>query len=69
MPAPFDNPAVHRFHRRTSRPDNTGRKRFRADQQIEKALGLGGLDVLRYSGLPLLRRTDTVTHESWPWSG
>ena len=66
MPAPFDNPAAHPFHRRTSRPDNTGHERFRAGQQIEKALRLGGLDVLRYSGLPLLRRTDTVTHESWP---
>ena len=42
---------------------------FRADQQIEKALGIGGLGVLRYSGLPVLRGAGTVTHESWPWSG
>ena len=36
---------------------------------LEKALDIGGLDVLRYSGLPVLRVTGTVTHESWPWSG
>ena len=42
---------------------------FRAGQQIEKALGIGGLGVLRYSGLPVLRGTGTVIRESWPWSG
>lgn len=54
---------------RPGTPARQRRHQFRAGQQIEKALGLGGLDVLRYSGLPLLRRTDTVTHESWSWSG
>ena len=44
-------------------------QQFRAGQQIEKALGIGGLGVLRYSGLPVLRGAGTVTHESWPWSG
>ena len=42
---------------------------FRAGQQIKEAPGIGGLGVLRYSGLPVLGGAGTVTHESWPWSG
>ena len=40
-----------------------------AGQQIKKALSIGGLDVLRYSGLPFLRGAGTVTCEIWSWSG
>ena len=42
---------------------------FRAGQQIEKALGIGGLGVLRYNGLPVLRGADTVTHDGSNYRG
>lgn len=34
---------------------------FRAGRQIENVSGIGALGVLL--------RTDTMAHESWPWSG